>query len=71
MFSGQATESPVGTTLSPGGMLIVGGGFTDAAGSATADHIAGWTGSSWTAIGGGLDDDCSGRMRVSIRPEDP
>ena len=40
--------------LSSGGILVAGGNFTDAGGSATADHIAGWNGSSWNSIGGGL-----------------
>jgi len=40
--------------FSPGGELIIGGGFNDAGGVAAADHIAAWNGSSWTALGGGL-----------------
>jgi hypothetical protein len=31
--------------------VYVGGQFTDAAGLATADHVAGWNGSTWSALG--------------------
>jgi hypothetical protein len=34
-----------------GGNLYVGGFFTDADGIATADHIARWNGSAWSALG--------------------
>ncbi len=40
--------------FSSGGILVIGGYFTDAGGSQTADFIAGWNGSGWNAIGGGL-----------------
>ena len=34
-----------------GPILYVGGDFTDAAGIATADHVARWNGSAWSALG--------------------
>jgi hypothetical protein len=34
----------------PPGVLYVGGSFTDAGGNADADRIAGWNGSSWSAL---------------------
>jgi hypothetical protein len=34
-----------------GGDVYVGGGFTDAAGMATADYVAKWDGSAWSALG--------------------
>jgi hypothetical protein len=37
-------------------VVVVGGSFEDAGGNAAADHIAGWNGSGWSAIGGGLND---------------
>ena len=40
--------------VSSSGILVIGGSFTDAGGNSTADYIAGWTGSSWSPIGGGL-----------------
>ncbi|MEE4271763.1 MAG: hypothetical protein V2I67_08815 [Thermoanaerobaculales bacterium] len=42
--------------VSTGGVVVVGGSFTDAGGNAAADYIAGWNGSGWSAIGGGLND---------------
>ncbi len=40
--------------FSTGGILVIGGSFTDAGGNPAADKIAGWNGSGWSAIGGGL-----------------
>ncbi len=52
-------NSGIGSTVlavafSSGGTLVIGGQFTNAGGDATADYIAGWNGSTWSAIGGGL-----------------
>ncbi len=52
-------DSGVGSNVeaiafSPGGTLIIGGGFSNAGGVTAADHIAAWSGSSWTALGSGL-----------------
>jgi hypothetical protein len=39
-----------------GTKLYVGGDFTNAGGIAAADHIAIWSGTAWSAVGGGLGD---------------
>ena len=45
-LNGRSTPS-----RSPAADLYVGGSFTDAAGIATADYIAKWNGSAWSALG--------------------
>lgn len=49
-LQGQATPSLVDDTLYAGGF------FTDAGGDTDADKIAAWDGTSWSALGSGLDD---------------
>ena len=46
-----ALNAGVNALAVSGSDLFVGGGFTDAAGIATADRVAKWNGSSWSALG--------------------
>ncbi len=66
-----STWNPVGTGLTgggatacnalvagPGGVIYVGGDFTNAGGISPANNIAKWDGSSWSALDDGLDGLC-------------
>jgi hypothetical protein len=48
---GALNDAAEGALTLSGGILYVGGSFTNAAGIATADHLARWDGSSWSAMG--------------------
>jgi len=46
-----ALNSSVDAIATDGANVFAGGGFTDVAGVATADHVARWNGTSWSALG--------------------
>jgi trimeric autotransporter adhesin len=64
-LAASKTWNPIGIGLSAdwvatiavdGSNVYVGGSFTDAGGNADADYIARWDGSTWNALGSGLND---------------
>lgn len=57
LASATAINGPVESLAYGNGVLYVGGAFTNAGGVADADNIAVWDGSSWAAMGTGLDSD--------------
>jgi hypothetical protein len=48
---GALNDAAEGALTLSGSVLYVGGAFTNAAGIATADHLARWDGSSWSGLG--------------------
>ena len=48
--------------VAPGGVLYVGGKFTDAGGIANADRIAKWNGSSWSAVSSSTEQIANGEV---------
>ena len=53
-FSGSSIFGNVLSVLLKDGQLYIGGSFTGAGGNLNANHIAFWNGSSWQALGEGL-----------------